>query len=91
MDALFYLLGLTRQVSQYLEDNLVGQEATKLFEDAQSMINQIISKKLLKPRAVFGIFEANSVNDDDIKVRLNKETWFYLEHYASNYKKAWEK
>ena len=55
-----------------LEDNLVGQEATKLFEDAQSMINQIISKKLLKPRAVFGIFEANSVNDDDIKVRLNK-------------------
>ena len=55
-----------------LEDNIVGQEATKLFEDAQSMINQIISKKLLKPRAVFGIFEANSVNDDDIKVRLNK-------------------
>ena len=56
-----------------LEDNIVGQEATKLFEDAQLMINQIISKRLLKPRAVFGIFEANSVNDDDIKVRLNKK------------------
>ena len=55
-----------------LEDNIVGQEATKLFEDAQLMINQIISKRLLKPRAVFGIFEANSVNDDDIKVRLNR-------------------
>ena len=56
-----------------LEDNIVGQEATKLFEDAQLMINQIISKRLLKPRAVFGIFEANSVNDDDIKVRLNRK------------------
>lgn len=55
-----------------LEDNIVGQEATKLFEDAQLMINKIISKRLLKPRAVFGIFEANSVNDDDIKVRLNR-------------------
>lgn len=55
-----------------LEDNIVGQEATKLFEDAQLMIKQIISKRLLKPRAVFGIFEANSVDDDDIKVRLNK-------------------
>ena len=55
-----------------LEDNIVGQEATKLFEDAQLMINKIISKRLLKPKAVFGIFEANSVNDDDIKVRLNR-------------------
>ena len=73
MDALFYLLGpYTGSIPIYLEDNIVGQEATKLFEDAQLMINQIISKRLLKPRAVFGIFEANSVNDDDIKVCLNK-------------------
>ena len=71
-DALFISWDLHGKYPNILEDNLVGQEATKLFEDAQSMINQIISKKLLKPRAVFGIFEANSVNDDDIKVRLNK-------------------
>jgi 5-methyltetrahydrofolate--homocysteine methyltransferase len=56
-----------------LEDDIVGKEATKLFEDAQLMIKHIISKRLLKPRAVFGIFEANSIEDDDIKVRLNKK------------------
>ena len=56
-----------------LEDDIVGKEATKLFEDAQLMIKHIISKRLLKPRAVFGIFEANSIEDDDIKVRLNNK------------------
>ena len=56
-----------------LEDDIVGKEATKLFEDAQLMIKHIISKRLLKPRAVFGIFEANSIQDDDIKVRLNNK------------------
>lgn len=56
-----------------LEDNIVGKEATKLFEDAQLMMKRIISKRSLKPRAVFGIFEANSIDDDDIKVRLNKK------------------
>ena len=52
-----------------LEDELVGKEATSLYEDAQKMLQQIIEKQALKPKAIFGLFEANTINDDDISVQ----------------------
>ncbi|WP_425658851.1 methionine synthase [Tenacibaculum ascidiaceicola] len=52
-----------------LEDEVVGGEATNLFADAQKMLRQIIEKQALKPKAIFGLFEANSINDDDISVQ----------------------
>ena len=52
-----------------LKDSIVGEQATQLFEDAQHMVKQIISKQLLKPKAIFGLFEANTINDDDILVQ----------------------
>ncbi|RKF04038.1 methionine synthase (B12-dependent) [Tenacibaculum lutimaris] len=52
-----------------LEDEVVGVEATNLFADAQKMLRQIIEKQALKPKAIFGLFEANSINDDDISVQ----------------------
>ncbi|TWO33395.1 methionine synthase [Seonamhaeicola sediminis] len=52
-----------------LDDEVVGEHATQLFDDAQTMIQDIIAKQLLKPKAVFGLFEANSINDDDISVK----------------------
>ena len=51
-----------------LTDNLVGEQATELFNDAQKMLQEIIAKQLLKPKAIFGLFEANSINHDDISV-----------------------
>ena len=33
------------------------------------MIQEIIAKKLLKPKAIFGLFEANSINNDDISIQ----------------------
>jgi 5-methyltetrahydrofolate--homocysteine methyltransferase len=39
-------------------------EAKKLFEDAQALLNEIVSNKLLRARAVYGFFPANSVGDD---------------------------
>ncbi len=51
-----------------LSDDVVGEQATSLFNDAQIMLEQIVNKQLLKPKAVFGLFEANTVNDDDISV-----------------------
>jgi 5-methyltetrahydrofolate--homocysteine methyltransferase len=54
-----------------LTDAVVGEQATHLFDDAQSMLKIIIQKQLLKPKAVFGLFEANTVNDDDISVFKN--------------------
>ncbi|QTE21959.1 methionine synthase [Polaribacter cellanae] len=53
-----------------LKDEVVGEQATELFGDAQKMMKEIIAKQSLKPKAVFGLFEANSINDDDIEVSL---------------------
>ena len=43
-----------------LEDPKYGTEARKLYEDAQEMLDRIISEKWLTANAVFGIFPANS-------------------------------
>ena len=53
-----------------LTDEVVGEQATIMFNEAQSMIKEIIAKQLLKPKAVFGLFEANSINEDDISVQI---------------------
>lgn len=52
-----------------LTDEVVGEQASSLYKDAQEMLSKIVAKKLLKPKAVFGLFEANTVNDDDISVK----------------------
>jgi 5-methyltetrahydrofolate--homocysteine methyltransferase len=41
-----------------------GEEATKLFADAQKLLEKVIAEKLLTPRAVYGLFPANRVGDD---------------------------
>ncbi|GAA3635212.1 methionine synthase [Flavivirga jejuensis] len=54
---------------EILTDDVVGEQATQLYEDAQEMIKQIIAKQLLKPKGVFGLFEANTINEDDISIQ----------------------
>ena len=51
-----------------LEDEVVGVESKKLFNDAQSMLRRIIDEKWLTANAVFGLFPANSVDHDTIEV-----------------------
>lgn len=51
-----------------LTDEVVGEAATKLFNDAKKMLQQIIDEKWLEARAVIGLYPANSVNDDDIEI-----------------------
>ena len=51
-----------------LEDNIVGEEATKLFADAKVMLADIIDEKWLTAKAVIGLFPANTVNHDDIEL-----------------------
>ncbi|WP_304157493.1 vitamin B12 dependent-methionine synthase activation domain-containing protein, partial [Mesonia mobilis] len=58
---------------EILEDEVVGQQATNLFEDAEKMLTEIIQQKQLKAKAVFGLFPANTVENDDISV-LDPET-----------------
>jgi 5-methyltetrahydrofolate--homocysteine methyltransferase len=47
-----------------LKDEVVGVEATKLYEDAHHMLNDIVTNKRLTARAVVGIFPAYSQGDD---------------------------
>jgi 5-methyltetrahydrofolate--homocysteine methyltransferase len=53
-----------------LTDEIVGEQASELFEDAKKMLQKLISEKLLTARAVFGIFGANTINDDDISLEI---------------------
>ncbi len=46
------------------ENDKYGAEAKKLFDDAQVILQKIINEKLLTANAVYGIFPANSINDD---------------------------
>lgn len=49
-----------------LTDPIVGNEASKLFEDALGLLDELITKKLLTAKAVIGIFPAHSSGDDII-------------------------
>jgi 5-methyltetrahydrofolate--homocysteine methyltransferase len=51
-----------------LDDSVVGAEATKLYADAQAMLKKMVAENWVEARAVFGLFPANTVNDDDIAV-----------------------
>lgn len=54
-----------------LTDEVVGEEATNLFKDANVLLQKILDEKLLKAKAIFGIFPANAV-EDDIEVYTNE-------------------
>ncbi|MCF7988279.1 MAG: methionine synthase [Methylovulum sp.] len=47
-----------------LDDQIIGEEARKLFADAQSMLKQLIQEQWLGARAVIGFFPAQSDGDD---------------------------
>lgn len=51
-----------------LNDEIVGEQATNLFADAQKMLHQIITEKWFDAKGVLGIFPANTINDDDIQI-----------------------
>jgi 5-methyltetrahydrofolate--homocysteine methyltransferase len=54
---------------QILQDATVGAEATKLYNDAQKLLGQIVKEKWLKARAVIGFFPANSDGKDTVIVQ----------------------
>ncbi len=47
-----------------LEDEKYGEEARKLYEDANRLLDRIINERLLKAHAVIGLYPANAVGDD---------------------------
>jgi len=47
-----------------LRHDVVGEEATKLFNDANAMLDDVINNHKLKAKAVFGLFPAHRAQDD---------------------------
>lgn len=62
---------LTGKYPDLLSDEVTGEEATKLYHDALQMIEKVIAEKLLQPKAVIGLFKANSNEQDDIEIYSN--------------------
>lgn len=58
---------------EILTDSVVGKEATKLYNDANALIDTIIKEKWLKAKGTIGFWEAASA-DDDVEVMNDKET-----------------
>ncbi len=67
-----------------LSDEVVGVEATRVFEDAHAMLKRIIEGRWITANAVIGLYPANSVNDDDIEFYTDETrsevalTWYGL-------------
>jgi len=61
-----------------LTDEIVGEQATNLFEDAQKMLSQIVSEKWFTAKGILGIFPANTINHDDIEVIASSEVEKFL-------------
>lgn len=64
----FHTWQLRKKYPQILEDAELGVEATKLFADAKIMIERFIQDDTVQAHAVFGVFPANAVMEDDIEI-----------------------
>jgi 5-methyltetrahydrofolate--homocysteine methyltransferase len=64
-----------------LTDEVVGEQATSVFADAQEMLEVILREKKLTAKGIYGIFPANQVNDDDIE--LSDESGKVLEKFLT--------
>jgi 5-methyltetrahydrofolate--homocysteine methyltransferase len=51
-----------------LNDKIVGEAATKVFNEAQAMLKKIIDGRWLTANGVIALQPANTVNDDDIEI-----------------------
>jgi 5-methyltetrahydrofolate--homocysteine methyltransferase len=55
---------LAGKYPKILKDEVVGEEATKLFAEAQTMLDTLIQEKWLSAKAVFSLFPVKRVEDD---------------------------
>ena len=51
-----------------LTDEVVGEQAQSVFNDAQEMLAIILKENKLTAKGIYGIFPANTINDDDIEL-----------------------
>ena len=67
----FFSWKISGKYPAIFRDPVKGAEAKKLFDDAQIYLKEIIDRKLLHAKAVFGLYPAVS-DGDDVKVYSDK-------------------
>jgi 5-methyltetrahydrofolate--homocysteine methyltransferase len=74
---------------QILTDEVVGKEATKLYNDAQKLLKQIIDEKWLSAQGVIGFWEAEKTAPDTVQIKKTEgEGNVNLEFLRQQIKKA---
>lgn len=64
----FQTWSLFGRYPRILEDEVVGEEAQKLFADGQAMLKKIIDGRWLRANGVVAFYPANTVNGEDIEI-----------------------
>lgn len=64
----FISWSLAGKFPKILEDEVVGEAARDLYEQAQSMLKDLVQNNKLDARAVFGLFPAAQIGNDDLEV-----------------------
>ncbi|MFW8564980.1 methionine synthase [Orrella sp. 11846] len=64
----FQTWGLFGKFPSILEDKVVGEEASKLFEEGKAMLRRIIDGRWLRANGVMAFYPASQINDDDIEI-----------------------
>ncbi len=77
----FYTWELSGQYPRIFDDPKKGEEARKLFADAQNQLKTMLQDKRLRAEGVFGIFPASSVGDDiEIYADESRKTLLGVNH-----------
>jgi len=76
---------------EILKDEVVGEEARRVFSDGKRMLQRLIEGRWLSASAVVGLYPANTVRDDDIELYTDESrnevalTWHGLRQQAEKH------
>ncbi|MEM7027733.1 MAG: methionine synthase [Pseudomonadota bacterium] len=59
---------LAGRFPRILDDEIVGREATQLYHDAKTMLEQLIDEEWFTANGIYGLFPANSIEHDDMLI-----------------------
>lgn len=64
----FISWSLAGKFPKILQDEIVGEAARDLYEQAQTMLKDLVDNNRLDARAIFGLFPAAQIGNDDLEV-----------------------
>lgn len=91
----FKTWGLHGKFPDLLDDSVVGEEATNVWNDTQEMLREFVASNVLQPKGAIGLFGAVKTADDTVSVTEagNPEktlgTFEFLRQQQKKHKKAW--